>query len=91
MRTRGYDPDDHQPVALTDEETWDQGTYWINGIINGLGRSELQLARGGANSDSTNSRRRIQEQEGWGDAVTELRQWGINSWSDLFNPESQTN
>ena len=41
MRTRGYDPDDNQPVALTDEETWDQGTYWINGKINGLGRSEL--------------------------------------------------
>ena len=48
---QGYDPDDTQP-----DETWDQGTYQINGIINGLGRSELQLARGGTNSDQTNSR-----------------------------------
>ena len=27
MRTRGYDPDDPQPVALTEDETWNQGTY----------------------------------------------------------------
>jgi hypothetical protein len=73
MRTRGYDPDDPQPVALMEDETWDQGTYWINGIINGLGRSELQLARGGANRDQMDSRRRIREQDGWGAAVTELR------------------
>ena len=79
MRTRGDDPDDFQPVALTEDEAWDQDTYWINGIINGLERSELQLARGGANSDQMNSRRRIREQNGWGAAATELRQWGINS------------
>ena len=70
----GYDPDDTQPVTLTEDETWDQGTYWINGIINGMGRSELQLAQGGAYSDQTNLRRRIREQDGWGDAATELRQ-----------------
>ena len=89
MRTREYDPDDPQPVALTEDETWDQGTYWINGIITGLGRSELQLARGGAHSDQMKSRRRIREQDGWGAAATKLRQWGINSWSDLFNPEGE--
>jgi hypothetical protein len=26
MRTKGIDPDDPQPVALTDNMTWDQGT-----------------------------------------------------------------
>jgi hypothetical protein len=89
MRTRGYDPDDSEPVALTEDETWDQGTYWINGIINGLGRSELQLARGGDTRDRMDSRRHIREQDGWGAAATELRRWGITSWSDMFNPEGE--
>ena len=89
MRTRGYDPDDPQPVALTEDETWDQGTYWINGIINGLGRSDIQLARGGDTRDQRDSHRRIREQDGWGTAETELRRWGITSWSDMFNPEGE--
>ena len=33
--------------------------------------------------------RRIREQDGWGDAATELRQWGINFWSDLFKPAGE--
>ena len=89
MRTRGYDPEDSEPVALTEDETWDQGTYWINGIINGLGRSELQLARGGDTRDRMDSRRRIREQDGWGAAATKLRRWGITSWSDMINPEGE--
>jgi len=35
------------------------------------------------------SRRRIREQDGWGAAATELRRWGITSWSDLLNPEGE--
>jgi hypothetical protein len=48
MRTRGMDLSVASPMRIQDTSPLDGGNYWINGVLQGLARSNLYLHRGGA-------------------------------------------
>ena len=87
LRTRGMDATVAQPLRIQEASTIDHGNYWINGLPQGLARSELYLNRGGAPTLSSTTRQVITwppETEG---LLSQLRRWGINTWADLLTPE----
>ena len=47
LRTRGMDSNVAQPLQMIEIQPIDGGSYWINGLLAGLQRSELYLHRGG--------------------------------------------
>ena len=47
LRTRGMDSNVAQPLQMLDTKPIHSGSYWINGVLEGLQRSELYLHRGG--------------------------------------------
>ena len=76
-----------QPLRIQEVSTVDHGNYWINGLLQGLARSELYLNRGGAPTLSPTTRQIITGSPGTEGLLSQLRRWGINTWADLLTPE----
>ena len=89
LRTRGMDSTVMQPLQLLDIKPIDGGNYWINGLLEGLQRSELYLHRGGAPALTPTTRQLLSSWALTDDMLTRLRQWGINTWADLLTPEAR--
>ena len=86
MRTREMDSSVSQPMRLQDTSPLDGGIYWINGLLQGLARSNLFLHRGGAPTLGSLTRQLLPINEDTNDIVLQLHRWGINTWADLLNP-----
>ena len=87
LRTRGMDATVAQPLRIQEVSTVDHSNYWINGLLQGLARSELYLNRGGAPTLSPTTRQIITGSPGTEGLLSQLRRWGINTWADLLTPE----
>ena len=48
MRTRGINSSVAQPMRIQDISPLDGGNYWLNGLLQGIVRSNLYLYKGGA-------------------------------------------
>ena len=78
-----------QPLQMIDTQPVDGGSYWINGLLTGLQRSELYLHRGGAPAVQSTTRQLLDSSTLVAESLTRLRRWGINTWADLLTPEER--
>jgi hypothetical protein len=65
------------------------GSYWINGLLQGLERSRLSLHRGGAPTLGSHTRQLLPINEDTQEIISQLHRWGINTWADLLNPSGR--
>ena len=84
LRTRGMDPNVAQPLQMIDTQPVDGGSYWINGLLAGLHRSELYLHRGGAPTVQPTTRQLLDGPHLMAETLSKLRRWGINTWADAL-------
>jgi len=78
-----------QPLQMIDTQPVDGGSYWINGLLTGLKRSELYLHRGGAPAVQSTTRQLLDSSTLVAETLSKLRRWGINTWADLLTPEER--
>ena len=74
-------------MRIQDTSPLSGGNYWINGLLQGLERSNLFLHRGGAPTIGSHTRQLLPVTEGTQEIVLQLHRWGINTWADLLNPD----
>ena len=79
LRIRGMDSSVAQPLQMIDTQPVDGGTYWINGLLTGLKRSELYLHRGGAPAVQSTTRQLLDSSTLVAETLSRLRRWGINT------------
>ena len=89
LQTRGMDSSVAQPLQMIDTQPVDGGSYWINGLLTGLKRSELYLHRGGAPAVQSTTRQLLDSSTLVAETLSKLRRWGINTWADLLTPEER--
>ena len=82
-------PNVAQPLQMIDTQPVDGGSYWINGLLTGLQRSELYLHRGGAPAVQSTTRQLLDSPTLVAETLSRLRRWGINTWADLLTPEER--
>ena len=75
------------PMRIQDTSPLDGGNYWINGVLQGLARSNLYLHRGGAPTLGSHTRQLLPNTDATEDTVRQLHRGGINTWADLLTPQ----
>ena len=78
-RTRGMDLSVASPTRIQDTSPLDGGNYWINGVLQGLARSNLYLHRGGAPTLGSHTRQLLPNTDATEDTVRQLHRGGINT------------
>ena len=74
---------------MIDTQPVDGGSYWINGLLTGLQRSELYLHQGGAPAVQSTTRHLLVNSTLVAETLSRLRRWRINTWADLLTPEER--
>ena len=69
-------------MQIQDMSPLDGGNYWINGLLQGLVRSNLYLHRGGAPTLESHIRQLLPINEDTEETVRQLHRRGINTWAD---------
>ena len=72
------------PMRIQDTSPLDGGNYWINGLLQGLARSNLYLHRGGAPTLGSHTRQLLPFTDATEETVRQLHRGGINTWADLL-------
>ena len=75
------------PMRIQDTSPLDGGNYWINGVLQGLARSNLYLHRGGAPTLGSHTRQLLPSTDATEETVRQLHRGGINTWADLLTPQ----